>query len=572
MYFFLHFLVLFFLGACASSPYPHLPLKEWGRTESCCQKMGKRWAVASGGTYSSEAGGKILKKGGNAVDAAVATAFTLAVERPHSLGIGGGGFGVFYFKKTKTQSLFVDFRETAPQKAHRDLYLDSQGNVIPGLSRFGALAVATPGFVPGLYAIHQKWGRLSWAQVLQPAIELAKTGFAIYPSLAKAIQKEKDRLFKQDYLRSLLTHQNRLLQQGDTFIQTDLSHTLDKISKNPRTELRTGETAHQIVSFVQKGGGILEASDLKAYQPRFKKALSFSWKNKKLFMADLPSAGGLLFSEMLEMLSWDSLSVLSEADYTHLLAEVLKRAYADRSSVIGDLPKRKIPSTLLDKPRIQNLRKSIHHEKATPSLEIKPIQELPLKDHHTTHLSVVDENGNAVAMTLTINDHFGARIAVPATGIFLNNEMDDFSSKPGEKNLFGLTGNSANEIGPKKRPASSMSPTIVADPEGPLLVIGGAGGSRITSQVFQVMLNTLARPHGSLKQALFSPRIHHQWIPDILEMEAGFDENVRDSLSARGHVIQEPKYKAIIQGIYRNPQNEWEAVFDPRDEGGVAAQ
>jgi len=578
MPFFLIFLLLFLLLGCASSPYPHLPLKEWNRNDNCCQKTGKTWAIASGGTYSSQAGKKILEVGGNGIDAAIATAFALAVERPHSLGIGGGGFGIFYFKGKNPQSFFVDFRETAPRKAHRDLYLDSKGEVIPGLSRYGSLAVATPGFVPGLFAIHKRWGKLPWPTLLKPAIELARKGFPIYPSLEKAIQKEKERLFEQKYNIGLFMPHGKVLQEGELLIQKDLSQTLERISKDPGNEIRTGATARKLVSFLKKQGGILEIEDLKSYQPRFQKPMILSWKERKIFMAGPPSAGGILFSQMLGMLSEDPLSVLSESYYLHLITEVLKRAYADRSSLIGDLPPaEQVFSKALETKRIAHLRKSIDFSRATPAVEIQPAPESkwaesPLKDKHTTHLSIVDPEGNAIALTLTINDHFGARLAVPETGIFLNNEMDDFSIKPGVKNLFGLTGGAANEVAPRKRPASSMSPTIVTDSEGPLLVIGGAGGSRITSQVFQVMLNTLDRPQGSLKNALFHPRIHHQWKPDVLEIELGFNPGTLSSLKERGHNLKEPQYKAIIQGVYRNPQHLWEAVFDPRDEGGVEAK
>jgi len=507
---------------------------------------------------------------------AIATAFTLGVERPQSLGIGGGGFFLMNLLDPKTQKplqWFVDFREVAPQKASKTMFQDSNGKVIPHLSRYGALSVATPSFVQGLSFIHKRWGKLPWKQILQPAIRLARNGFPIYLSLAKSIEREKEFLFKDPYTRSLLSIEGKILTRGDFLKQPDLALTLERISENSASELQTGTTAKKIAGFVQSQKGILTLKDLSAYQPKIRQPLTWNWKGKSMLLAPPPSAGGVLFIELLQMLSKDSLEKMDEAQYLHLLAESMKRAYADRSQVMGDPDFVKIPlKEVLDPQRLLAQRALISLEKATPSADVQPFHSPPKKETHTSHLSVLDSQGNAVAMTLSINDHFGSRLAVPGTGVFLNDQMDDFSVKSGEANAFGLLGAEANAIAPGKRPVSSMSPTLILHKNKAVFATGAAGGSRITSNIFQVLFNLFERPRGGLKQAVFWPRIHHQWNPDELSVEKGMQKDWMEALQSKGHHLVEAERIARVESVFSPSQGVFEAVFDPRDEGGAEAR
>lgn len=563
----------FLILGCASSPFSHLNFSDWERNPDCCEAKGKKIAISSGGTFSSKAGKEIHEAGGNIVDVAVATAFALAVERPHSLGLGGGGFLLVSLREPRSEVSFVDFRETAPQKASTRMYQDTSGQIISEKSRKGIFSVATPGFVPGLFQIHQKWGKLPWKRVLDPAIKIAQNGFPIYFSLAKAFEEEKSILLQQKYVQDSFYPNEKAPTKKEVLKQSDLAETLERISKDPQNEMRTGVTAQRIAEFVKKEGGLLTLNDLKAYQPKFRVPLKIVFQEKEILLAPPPSAGGVLMGEMMQMLEKDPLSQMEESQYVHLLAETLKRAYADRSRFVGDPDFSKIPTQkLLDKRYTMDLRKSISLEKATDSTKVQPGQLLHERQRHTTHLSVVDSSGNGLAMTLTINDHFGSRLAVPGTGIFLNDEMDDFSGKPGVPNLFGLVGSEANKILPNKRPASSMSPTLVLEKGKVILSLGAAGGSKITSSVFQVMLQLLTGRSSNLKSAVFGPRIHHQWLPDELGLEKGFSQNTLSELKKRGHNLTETNQSAIVQAVYRDFDGTLEAVFDPRDEGGAEAR
>lgn len=567
------FLSLLTLLSCSSSPYPHIDFATWDRTPECCQAIGKKLAIASGGTFSSKAGIEIQELGGNIVDVAVASAFTLAVERPHSLGLGGGGFFLLSLVGKKPEPIFVDFRETAPQRANKDMYLDPSGRSRPDLSRFGILSVATPGFVPGLYFIHQRWGKLPWDSVLKPAIRLARQGFGIYPSLEKAIREEQAFLAKQSYVRNIFFREDQPLKKGDILVQSDLADTLERISLNPQREFTSGLTATRIADYMKSNGGLITISDLVSYRPRIRKPLKFAWNNKELLLPPPPSAGGILTIEMLQMLAIDRHEPIKTTQQLHLLAEIMKRAYADRAEVIGDPDFNHTNlNPLLEKSYALTRRKSIDLNKASSSEEVKSVDPSKLRDRHTTHLSVLDESGNGVSMTLTINDHFGSRIAVPGTGFFLNDEMDDFSIQPGVPNQFGLTGSKANSIEPLKRPASSMTPTLVLENNKAILAVGAAGGSRITSHVFQVLTTVLDKPQLGLKSALFQPRIHHQWTPNEISVERGFDSKLTAALKSLGHTVRESEMTALVQAVFKDSSGNLEAVFDPRDEGGAQAK
>lgn len=551
----------------------HLNFEKWGRSSDCCTASGAKAAVASGGTFSSKAGLEILKAGGNVVDAAIATAFVLAVERPHSAGLGGGGFMTLYLKDKNPHAHFIDFRETAPAKANRDMYLDKNGEVIPDLSVVGPLSVATPGFVTGLYEIHKKWGKLSWEKLVKPSIDLANHGFKIYPSLAAHIIEKKDCLLKDADSTKLLFRSGSPLKTGDLLVQNDLAKTLERIAKNGANEFRTGKTAKAITQYMEKSRGILSQTDLRNYQVKYREPILGKFKEFVFVSAPPPSAGGVLILQMLKVLEGFPIEELSQKtpEYTHLLSEVLKRAYADRSQFVGDPDFTKLDySKLTSEKYIEAIRNKISFSRATPSSEIKGGQLMDDKTH-TTHLSVIDTGGNAVASTLTINDSFGACVIAPGTGIFLNDEMDDFSAKPGASNIYGLTGDKANEIQPLKRPASSMSPSILVANGQPVLVVGGAGGSRITTSVFQVILNDLFVYRGDLKKSVFGPRLHQQWVPEFLDLEESYSDNTKQYLESLGEKVRTAPWSAITQAVHLDKDGQVKAVFDPRDEGGAQA-
>ncbi len=551
----------------------HLKFEKWGRTSNCCTAIGAKAAIASGGTYSSKAGIEILKTGGNVVDAAIATAFVLSVERPHSAGLGGGGFMTLYLKDQKPRAHFIDFRETAPEKASRDMYLDKKGEVIPDLSVVGPLSVATPGFVVGLYEIHKRWGKLPWKKLLTPAVELAFRGFKIYPSLAEHIIEKKDCLLKDPDATKLLFREGEPLREGELLVQKDLANTLRRVAINGSQEVKTGKTARDILRYMKAHQGILTEKDLKNYRVKYRQPILGKFKDLEFISAPPPSAGGVLILQMLKVLEEFSILELSQKtpEYTHLLSEVLKRAYADRSQFVGDPDFVKHDfSKLISDRYIEAIRKNISLTKATPASEIHG-GELMDDKTHTTHLSVMDVEGNAVASTLTINDIFGACAIAPGTGIFLNDEMDDFSAKPGASNIYGLTGNKANAIEPFKRPASSMSPTLLVKEGQPILVVGAAGGSRITTSVFQVLMNDLFVFKGDLKRSIFAPRLHQQWAPEFLDLEEGYSDLTKQSLEMMGEKVRKAPWSAVTQATHLESDGKVKAVFDPRDEGGAEA-
>jgi gamma-glutamyltranspeptidase/glutathione hydrolase len=551
----------------------HLDFKKWERTPECCTASGVKAAVASGGTHSSKAGIEILKAGGNVIDAAVATAFVLAVERPHSAGLGGGGFMTLYLKGKAPAASFVDFREMAPEKATRDMYLDKKGEVIPNLSVVGPLSVATPGFVTGLNEIHKKWGKLPWRRLLTPAIELASNGFKIYPSLAQHIIEKSECLLKDPEATKLLLPGKKPLKLGELLVQRDLANTLRRIAQNGGEEFKSGKTAQEIDRYMRSNKGILSARDLKSYKVKYREPILGTFKGFEVISAAPPSAGGVLILQALKILEGFSIEELSQKtpEYTHLISEILKRGYADRSKFVGDPDFTQLDYSRLTSPNyIGALRKNISMDRATPSAEIKGGELLDDKTH-TTHLSIIDNEGNAVSSTLTINNTFGACVIAPGTGVFLNDEMDDFSAKPGAMNIFGLTGEQANEIVPLKRPASSMSPTIVLKEGKPVLVVGAAGGSRITTSVLQVILNDLFVYPGNLKRAVFAPRLHQQWVPEYLDLEEGFSEKSLNFLESIGEKIRKAPWSAITQATQLDSDGKVLAVFDPRDEGGAEA-
>lgn len=498
--------------------------------------------VVSASRWASEVGVEILKQGGNAVDAAVATGFALAVTYPQAGNIGGGGFMVARFRNGLTFTL--DYREKAPALAFRDMYLDSAGNVLPGASLSGVLAAGVPGSVDGLLKAWETYGsgRISRQQLLRPAIYLALHGFPLTRRYAQLLNAYRD-FFAQDdgAAKVFIKRDGTSWQEGDRLIQRDLARTLKLIARYGREGFYEGKVADYIVAEMQAGNGIITHEDLQNYHSKFRPPMEGSYKNYTIISMGPPSSGGVLLVEMLNMLEsfpLDSLGWNSSA-YVHLLTEVERRAYADRAELLGDSDFWDVPvATLTSKYYARERIRDFDPISATPSSSIYAGLPPPAESQETTHYSVVDKEGNAVSVTTTINTSFGCGVLVEGAGFFLNNEMDDFSLKPGVPNVYGLVGNEANAIQAGQRPLSSMTPTIVLRDGQLFMVIGTPGGSKIITTVLQVILNVVEFDM-DIQEAVAAPRVHSQWLPDIIFAEPwALSVDVQRNLEQKGHVLQ----------------------------------
>ena len=511
----------------------------------------KNGMVVSASRLASDAGVNILKKGGNAIDAAVATGFTLAVTHPQAGNIGGGGFLVAH--TAYGESFSLDFREMAPSMAHRDMYLDDSSNVVPGLSLYSHMAAGTPGSVDGLLRIWRDHGsgNISLRQLLLPAIQLAERGFSISYGFARVLNVFHDFFINDDGAKAVFVKKNgEPWQAGDMLIQRDLARTLKLISRKGRAGFYEGKTAQLIKREMAEGNGFITKDDLDNYRSVYRTVVTKNFKDLDIVSMGPPSSGGVLLIQMLNMLEQYPLDTLgwNSSDYIHLLTEIERRAYADRAEHMGDPDFWEVPvSMLVSKEyafeRIQN----ISMEKATKSSVVKAGDPLAYESRETTHYSVIDENGNAVSVTTTLNTGFGCGVLVEGAGFFLNNEMDDFSAKPGTPNIFGLIGNEANAIQPYKRPLSSMTPTIVLKNGEPFLIIGTPGGSTIITTVMQIILNVAI--HGmDIQEAVSVPRVHSQWLPDAIIVEQrSLSKDVEQNLINRGHTIRPYRWSTIGQ-------------------------
>ena len=511
----------------------------------------KNGMVVSASRLASDAGVNILKKGGNAIDAAVATGFTLAVTHPQAGNIGGGGFLVAHMAYGESFSL--DFREMAPSMAHRDMYLDDSSNVVPGLSLYSHMAAGTPGSVDGLLRIWRDHGsgNISLRQLLLPAIQLAERGFSISYGFARVLNVFHDFFINDDGAKAVFIKKNgEPWRAGDKLVQRDLARTLKLISRKGRAGFYEGKTAQLIKREMVEGNGFITKDDLDNYRSVYRTVVTENFKDLDIVSMGPPSSGGVLLIQMLNMLEQYPLDTLgwNSSDYIHLLTEIERRAYADRAEHIGDPDFWEVPvSMLVSKEyafeRIQN----ISMEKATKSSVVKAGDPLAYESRETTHYSVIDKNGNAVSVTTTLNTGFGCGVLVEGAGFFLNNEMDDFSAKPGTPNIFGLIGNEANAIQPYKRPLSSMTPTIVLKNGEPFLIIGTPGGSTIITTVMQIILNVAI--HGmDIQEAVSVPRVHSQWLPDAIIVEQrSLSKDVEQNLINRGHIIRPYRWGTIGQ-------------------------
>ncbi|MEG4287040.1 gamma-glutamyltransferase [Microcoleus sp. A006_D1] len=537
------------------------------------QQRSKQGMAVSAHPLASAAGHSVLQQGGNAVDAAAATALAISVVEPFSAGIGGGGFLLLRRAETGTVQA-LDFRERAPKRATRNMYLDKQGKVRPRASLDGHLAAGIPGTVAGLYTVHREYGKLPWAQVVAPAIALAENGFPVSSRFTKAVGGRVDAIKNNRAAREVFTRGGVLYQPGELLVQRDLARTLRSIAKNPQS-FYTGDIARAIASDMAKNGGIMTLEDLKNYTPIWRNPICGKFRAYEICAMSPPSSGGVHLLQILNILGDTDLKRLGRQspDTLHLLAESMRIAYADRAEYLGDPDFVTVPVKALTSKNYGKLRRSqIDISKAKPSGQVKAVDAKTLsrfvyESPETTHLTVVDKDRNVVSLTFTVNGGFGAGAVAAGTGILLNNEMDDFAAAAGVPNLFGLVGGEANSIAPGKTPLSSMTPVIVTENGKFRLAAGAPGGSTIITTVLQIVLNVLVYDM-NVGDAVSAPRVHHQWQPDRLRVErGGFDAATLAELRRRGHQIVERDGWGNANAIGLTGDGWLEGAADRRGEG-----
>ena len=519
-------------------------------------------AVVSAHPLASKVGVSILKKGGNAVDAAIATQLALAVVYPGAGNIGGGGFMVARLQNGKL--LTLDYREKAPGSATRDMYLDEKGNARTDLSQNGHLAAGVPGTVAGLFASH-KYAKLPFAKLIQPAIELAEKGFVITAGEARSLNATQVEFIKYNTIASAFV-KTTPWKAGDTLIQKDLANTLKRIRDLGQKGFYEGKTAQLIVEEMKRGNGKISLADLKTYQAKWRTPVQFNYKGYSIVTMPLPSSGGVLLPQMMKMVKDQPLKQYGflSSQSVQLMVEVERRAYADRAKYLGDVDFFKVPvKTLTSDNYAKERMKDYVADKAGNSKETTA--GIIPESEETTHLSVCDKYGNAVAVTTTLNGGYGSRTVVGGAGFLLNNEMDDFSVKPGVPNMYGAVGAEANAIAPGKRMLSSMTPTIVLKNNKPFLVLGTPGGTTITTSVFQTLVNILEFEM-TTEEAVNKPKFHHQWLPDQIEVEKEFPSTLIDRLKEMGYKVSVRSQIGRTEVIKIKPNGKIEAVADKRGE------
>jgi gamma-glutamyltranspeptidase/glutathione hydrolase len=530
--------------------------------------------VSSQEVRATNVGVDILRQGGNAIDAAVAVGFTLAVTLPRAGNLGGGGFMLVHNAASR-ETLALDYREKAPAKAYRDLYLDKAGNVDKAKARFSHAAVGVPGTVAGLIEAHRRYGRLPLGQIMVPAIALAENGLTVSLGLARSLGKGQKRLSKWPASAAIFYKADSgLYAVGETLVQGDLAASLRRIAASQGTDFYSGETARAIVAEMAGQGGLISLDDLAAYRPVWRQPARGSYRGHAIASMPPPSSGGVHLIQILNMLETFPLGRFghNSADSLHVMIEAMKLAYADRARHLGDPDFWAVPGKgLTAKAYAQNLAAGIDRRRARPSVEISHGDPTPYESNETTHFSVMDSAGNVVSNTYTLNFSFGSGIVATGTGILLNNEMDDFSAKPGVPNAFGLIGGKANAIQGGKRPLSSMTPTIVFKDGKPLLATGSPGGSRIITMVLQILLNVI--DHGlNIAEATAAVRVHHQWLPDKLFVERGLGPDTLALLRQNGHDPVLSRAAGSVQSVMRLPDGSgFLGTSDPRSLGALTA-
>jgi len=522
----------------------------------------KNAMVVSAREEASKIGIEILKKGGNAFDAMIATDLALAVSHQSAGNIGGGGFMVY--RKANGETGALDYREKAPLSASKDMYLDKQGNVIKGLSLAGAMAIGIPGTIAGIFEVYEKFGSLPIETIFQPAIDLANKGIIV-------TKKQRDKIRSHIKYFKLVNKEKILFQEeinvGDTLRFPNLANTLDRIMKKGKDEFYKGETARKLVDFIKDNNGIISLKDLELYEAIWRDPIEFEYDNLKVISMSPPSSGGICLEQIMKMIEPYDINDLAHnsLDYIKILVEAERRSFADRSYYLGDPDFVSIPKEqLVGKEYLLERMSSFSFDSPTPSHEISYGNVEILESDETTHYSIVDQFGNAVAVTTTLNGSYGSQLYCSELGFFLNNEMDDFSSKPGSPNMFGLIGGKANSIEPGKRMLSSMTPTIIEKHNNLFMVLGTPGGSTIITSVFQTILNVI--DYGmSMQEAVNAKKIHHQWVPDILYVEKNSINNeTKEQLVSIGHKINERGSIGRMDCILINSDNKLEGGSDKR--------
>lgn len=561
-------LLLIFLLGCAQPQKVRIVAPTITEPRVAHEARASKEMVTSQGQGTTRAALWIFHRGGNIIDAFVAASFAISVERPHSTGIGGGGF-LLYFSKEDKKVYAFDFREVAPLLASKNMYLDKKGNPQTLLSQEGALAVATPGLVRGLYEIHQRFGSLPWEETLAPAIKLARNGFPLYEQLHEALEDRKVLLLQDPEAKATFyTKDGRTPYLGTMIYQENLAKTLETIAKHGADGFYTGQIANQIIKTVRKKRGLLTHKDLRTYEVKERDPVVGMYRGLKIYSMPPPSSGGIHVIQILKMLEPFNLekSGPQSSRSVHLTANAMQRAFVDRALYLGDPDFNKIPtSSLIDEEYLKKLSNLIDTPRALNASDIKA-GPLPYESSDTTHFTIADSKGNLVASTQTINGWFGSGVMAQGTGIILNNEMDDFAQKVGAQNLFGAVGGEFNLVEPKKRPLSSMSPTIMTKNDEPFMALGSPSGTRIITCVAQTILNAVEFKM-PLYEAVAATRIHQQWQPDVLKVEAPFlADEVEKDLRNKGHNIVHGRLGCSIQAIMKIPEG-WHGVSDPRGEG-----
>ncbi|WP_138437601.1 gamma-glutamyltransferase [Marinobacter shengliensis] len=571
------------------SPRPRIPLRRlWGLTAALIALLvlnaayasnqaileGERFhpvqatqgMVATSHTLASEVALQVLKGGGNAMDAAVAAGFALAVTQPRSGNIGGGGF-LLYAPGDGGAPEAIDYRETAPAGATETMFQDSGGNVISQRSRFSHQAAGVPGTVAGLALALERHGTLSLKEALAPAIRLAQDGFVVPYRFTEGLEQARERLQRWPATTATFYKEDGSAPQpGEIFRQPDLADTLKRIAEHGPAGFYQGKTAQLIVDEMQRHDGLITLDDLKAYRPAIRQPVHGKYRGYDIYSMSPPSSGGTHIIQILNILEGFPISDMghNSAATIHHMAEAMKLAYADRAEYLGDTDFVDVPlNGLTSKAYAAELRKGINPKKARPASDIKPGQPAAFESPETTHFSVVDRWGNAVSNTYTINFSYGSGITVAGAGFLLNNEMDDFSAKPGEPNAYGLIGGEANKIEPGKRMLSSMSPTVVRKDNRNVLVTGSPGGSRIITTTLQVLMNVIDH-NMNIQTAVAAPRIHHQWLPDEIRMEQGISPDTIRLLEAKGHEVTTSAAMGAIQSIMIGDDGTLYGGADPR--------